>query len=417
MKNNSDNNAALKMDQLGTVPRMVDYLFDMAIRAGASDIHMGLNNVPGDKQKYLLRLRVAGSLRSVKSQFINTQYDEVVQRIKVLSNLNTTNIGTPQDGQIVLERQGGELVTLRIGIIPNQEAEEVCIRIQRNQRLITLDQLLMTESMYNNVKDLICRQNGMIILNGPAGSGKTTSILSFLNELAGPTRKIITCEDPIERRLPYVNHIQVTEKATFSALSRSYMRQDADVIFIGEIRDSESAITAVQLAQTGHLVLTTLHTRDSIGVISRMEAFDIHPNFIADTLIGSLAQRLVLGLCPHCKIEYQPENRIIDNISQILTPPEGVKYFKEGPGCDHCTQVVNGEVIMKGSIGLVPIFELLIVDSKIQEAINRQSSRNEIKEIARQNGMTTLAEESLLRVYQGFIDVNSVYGTVFSPRD
>ena len=407
-----------QLDQANTtVPRMVEYLFDLAIRAGASDIHMGINNVPGDKQRYLLRLRVAGRLRVVKSQFINSHYDEVIQRVKILAGLNTTNIGLPQDGQIVLERGGGDDVTLRVAIIPNQEAEEVCIRIQRNERFITMDQLLMTEKMFNNVQDLIRRQNGMIILNGPAGSGKTTTILSFLHELAGPEKKIITAEDPIERRLPFVNHVQVTEKAGYAELSRTYMRQDADIIFIGEIRDAESAITSVQLAQTGHLVLTTLHTRDSIGVIARMKAFDIHPNFIADTLIGSLAQRLVLGLCHHCKVEYQPDPRILKNCEKILPPPDGVKFYKEGPGCDKCTEVVNGEVIMKGSSGLVPIFELFVVDSEIQEAINREQTKIEIRELARKRGMTTLAEEALLRVYQGYIDLASVYGSVFSNLD
>lgn len=417
----SDTSPVMKISQLDqattTVPRMVEYLFDLAIRAGASDIHMGLNNVPGDSQRYLLRLRVAGRLRIVKSNFINDHYDEVIQRVKILAGMNTTNIGLPQDGLIRLERKGGEDATLRVAIIPNSEAEEVCIRVQRAERLITMDQLLMTEKMFNNVQDLIHRQNGMIILNGPAGSGKTTTILAFLNELAGPNKKIITAEDPIERRLPYVNHVQLTEKAGYAELSRTYMRQDADIIFIGEIRDAESAITSVQLAQTGHLVLTTIHTRDSIGVIARMKAFDIHPNFVADTLIGSLAQRLVLGLCHECKEEYRPEDRILAGIEKILPPPEGVKFYREGPGCDKCTEVVNGEVIMQGSSGMVPVFELFTVDSEIQEAINREKSRLEIRELARQRGMTTLAEEALLRVYQGYIDIASVYGSVFTTRD
>lgn len=406
------------IDQEGaSVPHMVDYLFDLAIRAGASDIHMGYNNVPGDKQRYLLRLRVAGQLRMVKSQFINVHYNEVVARIKILAGLNITNIGLPQDGQIVLERPNQENVTLRLGIIPGPEAEEICIRIQRNDKFITMDQLLMTETMYTSVQDMIRRQNGMIVLNGPAGSGKTTTILSFLHQLAGPERKIITAEDPIERRLPYVNHIQVTERAGFAELSRSYMRQDADVIFLGEIRDAESAITAVQLAQTGHLVLTSLHTRDSIGVISRMQAFDVSSNFVADTLVGSLAQRLVLGLCHYCKEEYEPEPRILDNISEILKPPEDVRFYKEGPGCEKCIVIINGEVTMKGTTGLVPIFELLLVNGEIQEAINRNMPRMEIREIASRHGMATLGQEALLRVYQGYIDLSSVYGTVFSPRD
>lgn len=406
------------IDQEGaSVPHMVDYLFDLAIRAGASDIHMGYNNVPGDKQMYLLRLRVAGQLRMLKSQFINLHYDEVVARIKIMAGLNTTNTGMPQDGVIVLERPNQENITLRLGIIPGPEAEEICIRIQRNEKFVTMDQLLMTETMYASVQDMIRRENGMIILNGPAGSGKTTTILSFLHELAGPERKIITAEDPIERRLPYVNHIQVTDKTGFAELSRSYMRQDADVIFLGEIRDSESAITAVQLAQTGHLVLTSLHTRDSIGVISRLQAFDVSSNFVADTLVGSLAQRLVLGLCHYCKEEYQPEERILDNISEILKPPEDVHYYKEGPGCEKCLVVINGEVTMKGTTGLVPIFELLLVNNEIQEAINRNVPRMEIRDIARKYGMASLGEEALLRVYQGYIDLSSVYGTVFSPRD
>lgn len=400
-----------------SVPHIVDYLFDLAIRAGASDIHLGINNVDSDKNKYLLRMRVAGQLRMAKSQFLNANYDEVAQRIKILANLNTTNIGTPQDGQIVLERPNQENITMRVGIIPGPKCEEFCIRIQRVEKAISMDELLMTESMFASVQDIIRRKNGMIVLNGPAGSGKTTTILSFLQELAGPGKKIVTAEDPIERRLPYVNHYQVNEKAGFAELSRSFMRQDADVIFIGEIRDSASALTAVQLAQTGHLVLSTIHTRDSIGVISRMEAFDVHPNFIADTLVGSLAQRLVPGLCHNCKEEYQPLPRILEVVERIMPPPEDVRYFREGPGCEKCTKMINGGVIMKGTVGLVPIFELLVMHPEIQEAINRKDSRTEVRERARKLGMLTLAEEALMRVYQGYIDLDSVYGSIFSSND
>lgn len=188
-------------------------------------------------------------------------------------------------------------------------------------------------------------------------------------------------------------------------MARAFMRQDADVIFIGEVRDAESAEVAVQLAQTGHLVLTTLHTRDAMGVVPRLKALDIHPNFIATSLIASIAQRLVIVICQHCKVEYQPEQRILQRVYARYQMPAGQKFYKSGPGCDKCDH---------GIAGRTPIFEMFMPDALINELINLGSSRNELFAAARKNGFTTIGEEALMRVHAGFFDLQDVYGYVLA---
>lgn len=183
------------------------------------------------------------------------------------------------------------------------------------------------------------------------------------------------------------------------------MRQNSDVIFIGEIRDPESASAAVQLAQTGHLVLTTLHTRDSIGVISRLEAFDVHPNFIANTLIGSINIRLAQQLCEHCRVDAQLTGKVVAMAHKMMAPPPNAKFYKAGPGCKHC---------VAGVVGQMPILELFVPDAELADLINRRASKIQIFEAARRKGMRTLGEDALIRAYNGYIDLMNVYSYVFS---
>jgi len=339
---------------------------------GASDIHLGRNSGSEDGYRYLIRFRVNGSLQMMKSKFINEHYDEVISRIKVLAKLDTNAVGETQDGQITLNADQPNFIVLRISILPGfQRTEEVCIRIQKAEdKDITLDQLVMTTTMRERIERLIRQRSGMVILNGPAGSGKTTTVYAILRKLASPHRKIITAEDPVEMEVPYVNHVQVNPKASFADLSRCFMRQDAEIIFIGEIRDESSAIAAQQLAQIGHLVFSTLHTRDSIGVISRLEAFGVHPNFISNTLIGSLAQRLAPGLCQNCKIEHQIDGRLREQLNKILPMPDDVKIYRRGKGCDDCSIQMHGVETTSGYAGRIPIYELLVVDEEIGDMIN-----------------------------------------------
>ncbi len=389
-----------------TPPEIVDFIIATALKLKASDIHLGLSQpVPG-QEPYLLRFRINGKLQMVRSDFMNSYYKETISRFKVLAGMNITDTMVPQDGQIHLNSAEGQIV-LRVATVPSLDSEDVVIRVQRNERPPKVDQLMMAPSLQAKVIHLIKQRSGMIILNGPAGSGKTTTIYSLIAHLASPERKIITAEDPIETRLHYVSHTQVTPKTSFASLCRSFMRQDADVIFIGEVRDHESAEAAVQLAQTGHLVLTTLHTRDAIGVVPRLEALSIDPTLIGTTLIGSLAQRLVPKICDGCKQAYIPDKGMLKRMYRILSPPAGGKFYRQGVGCDKC---------IAGVTGRIPIFELFVPDAEISDMISRSSSKAEILERARAKGMRNLAEDALARVYEGQVDLNSVYSFVFGPE-
>ena len=263
----------------------------------------------------------------------------------------------------------------------------------------------MTEAMRDRLKKVTQQKSGLIVLNGPAGSGKTTTIYSIINSLASPEKKIITAEDPVETRLPYVNHTQVTNKSSFASLSRAFMRQDADVIFLGEIRDEESALTALQLAQTGHLVLTTLHSRDAVGVVSRLEALDVHPNNIATTLICSLGQRLIPSLCPSCKESVHLDESVLQHINSILEIPPDTQFYGAGEGCDNC---------IGGYAGRIPLFELFVVDAEISDAINQRQSKLQLNALAKSKGMATLVEEALLRLYYGYTDLASIQSYISS---
>lgn len=394
-----------------TASEALDYVIALALKYGASDIHLAVNfhsqNPQVSLDPFLFRIRIGGKLQLIKSNFLTGLYKEMVARMKVLAGMQTTEIGVPQDGQLAVEGPNGVIV-LRISTVPNQVAEDVVIRVQRGlEQHMTVDQLQVTNEMRGQLKQIIQQKSGLILLNGPAGSGKTTTIYSIINTLASPERKILTAEDPVETRLPFVSHTQVTGKTTFATLSRAFMRQDADVIFIGEIRDEESAQTALQLAQTGHLVLSTLHTRDAIGAITRLEALGIHPNSISTTLIGSLSQRLVPALCQHCRTPAQIDAILLGHLASILHPGDNVKIYEAGPGCDKC---------ISGYSGRLPIFELLIVDTDLSDAINRCESKSFILDMARKKGMRTLAEEALLRVYAGYTDLASVRSYLWGPE-
>jgi type II secretory ATPase GspE/PulE/Tfp pilus assembly ATPase PilB-like protein len=388
-----------------TAPEICDHIMLMALKLKASDIHLGINQTKGDP--VMLRFRIHGALKMVRSDYIVPVYKEVVSRFKVLAEMNITETIAPQDGQINVESPEGRLV-LRVSTVPGQGWEILTIRVQRaSDTLPAFDQILMTNQMRQRLSQLIRQKSGMIILNGPAGSGKTTTIYSLISLLACPERKIITAEDPIETRLPFVNHTQVTARANFAQLCRSFMRQDADVIFVGEIRDPESAEVTIQLAQTGHLVLSTVHTRDSLGVISRLEALEVPSNLVATTLVASLAQRLVPRLCANCRQESMPDQTTMERLSRIGTPPPGTKIYKMGPGCSQCIYGVSGRV---------PIFELFVPDTEISDMINRGSPRASMYAAARRQGMVSLAEDALARVYWGYTDLNSVYSFIFGPE-
>ncbi len=387
----------------------VDYIIASALKLKASDIHLSPHSPTTElPDRHILRFRVYGKLQVVRATFLHNMYNEVLSRIKVLAEMSG-DVGVPLDGQLVINTgptAGNQIVVLRISTIPSQGYEELVMRLQKSSNEnLSINKLQMTEEMRERLRKVTQQKSGLIVLNGPAGSGKTTTIYSLINSLASPEKKIVTAEDPVETRLPYVNHTQVTSKTSFASLSRAFMRQDADIIFLGEIRDEESAQTALQLAQTGHLVLTTLHSRDAIGIVSRLEALNIHPNNIATTLICSLGQRLVPSLCAACKEPVHYEDHVIAQLNAILEVPADTQFYSAGPGCDEC---------VKGYSGRIPLFEMFVVDSEISDAINQRQSKLQLLSIARSKGMATMAEEALLRLYYGYTDFVSIQSYVSS---
>lgn len=390
-----------------TPPEIVDYIIATGVRLNASDIHIGINQSASIKEPYLLRYRIHGKLQPVKAEFLSGNFKEIISRIKVIADMNTTDPGLPQDGQFqATTTEGG--VVLRISTVPCADLEEVVIRIQKGvEKILPLDQLTMSMAMLKKIQALVRQKSGLIVLNGPAGSGKTTTIYSILSSIASAEKKVITAENPVESRIPYVSHIQITPKASFAALARSFMRQDCEVIFIGEIRDAESAEIAIQLAQTGHLVLTTLHTRDSFGVIQRLENFDIHTSYIASTLIASLAQRLVPKLCPSCRVPAPFDEAMIKRFTRILPKNDNSPLFKAGSGCPMC---------VGGYSGRVPVYELLTVDSEISELIAGKRPRQEILQNVRTKGMLLLPEEMMIRFYAGLTDYESIHSYIFGTE-
>ncbi|CAN5701158.1 GspE/PulE family protein [soil metagenome] len=384
----------------------VDFIIATAIKMRASDIHLA-PHIPTSEHpdRHLLRYRIFGKLQTVRANFLDSMYKEVFARLKVLAEISSADVGVPHDGQLSVS-YAGETIVLRISTVPSQGHEELVVRVQRNQNQnLSINQLQMTEAMRESLKKVTQQKSGLIVLNGPAGSGKTTTIYSIINTLAGPEKKIITAEDPVETRLPYVNHTEVTSKTSFASLARAFMRQDADVIFLGEIRDEESAQTALQLAQTGHLVLTTIHSRDAVGVVSRLEALDIHPNNIATTLICSLGQRLIPSLCANCKDPVHLPDPTIEQLNSILEVPADTQFYGAGEGCDKC---------VGGYSGRIPLFELFVVDAEISDAINQRQSKLQLSALAREKGMSTLTEEALLRLYYGYTDLASIQSYVSS---
>jgi type II secretory ATPase GspE/PulE/Tfp pilus assembly ATPase PilB-like protein len=386
-----------------TPSQIVDYILLSALKFNASDVHLSVSQHENASEPFSLRFRINGRLQVVKSDFLKSKYREVVARLKVLASMDSTDNRSAQDGQFVVHGPSGE-VAVRMSTIPSGAHEDVVLRIQaRAADSYSLDRLLMTKQMSAVFQNIIHQRSGLIVLNGPAGSGKTTTIYSVLATLASPRKKIVTAEDPVEMRLPFVNHFQVTQRLDFAFLCRAFMRQDADVIFIGEVRDTDSAQAAVQLAQTGHLVLTTLHTRDAIGVIPRLEAFDVHPNFIASTLIASLSQRLIERLCKECKVAYDPDPVLLSYADTIQRAPNNVTYYRAGRGCERCTG---------GVADRIPVFELFVVDPELSDMISRDVPKLDIRKRALEKGMRLLEQEILLRVYAGHIDISTVRGYI-----
>jgi general secretion pathway protein E len=370
------------------VVKALDHILSYAFEQRASDIHF-----EPKRDLTLVRLRIDGILHDVHL-IPKIVYQAVVSRIKLLSGANLAEKRRPQDGRIKRE-QGGREIELRVSTMPTAFGEKAVLRIFDPDILLKgVDELGLSGHDVPKFHDFIARPTGIILVTGPTGSGKTTTLYSVLKHLSKPEVNIITIEDPIEMVFEDFNQVAVRTAidVTFASALRTVLRQDPDIIMVGEIRDTETAEHAVQAALTGHLVLSTLHTNDAPSSITRLLDLGIPHFLITTTLIGILAQRLVREICPHCTEEYEPT---AEEAALLKMDPEKLKSykFKRGRGCLHCRQT--------GFSGRIGVFEVLPMSEKLRRLISHQGSSLDIYKTAREEGMRTLREAAIEKVFRG----------------
>jgi type IV pilus assembly protein PilB len=377
--------------------RMLDLVMMQAIRDRASDIHL-----EPDEKGLRVRLRIDGFL--YESLTLPKQIQPALtSRIKILAEMDIAETRLPQDGNfnVKLERRGFEI---RVSTFPTIYGENVVLRIlDQTSPLFKLDELGFSEDTLTQFKQLVRRTNGIILVTGPTGSGKTTTLYALLNMINSKDKNIITIEDPVEYRLALIRQTQINPKAgiTFATGLRSILRQDPDIIMIGEVRDLETSEIAMQAALTGHLVLSTLHTNDASEAISRLVDIGVEPYLISSCVIGVLAQRLVRTVCPDCKVSYQADQKNVEDFGVDLSKLKGPLTLHRGKGCKNCKQ--------SGYRGRTGIYELLLVTEEIKKLVSERASTQVIREVAKKTaGMVPLRGDGLRKALKGTTTIEEV---------
>jgi general secretion pathway protein E len=374
--------------------RLVNSLLLQAVKERASDIHIE----PFEKD-LAVRFRIDGVLYEVIRPPKRFQ-SSISSRVKIMGGLNIAEKRLPQDGRIRIKLAGRD-IDIRLSTLPTAFGERIVMRLlDRDTVMLDLEGLGFSSDKLSVFNDLIHHSHGIILVTGPTGSGKTTTLYAALQKVNSPELNIITIEDPIEYQIPGIGQIQVNPKInlTFAGGLRSIVRQDPDVILVGEIRDAETAEIAIQASLTGHLVFSTLHTNDSAGALTRMIEMGIEPFLISSSLIAVLAQRLVRVLCPDCRKEEVPEPEILKMFG-FSEKDKGLTFYRP-EGCPKCLNT--------GFVGRTAIFEMLLIDDEIREMINRRADSNEIKRRAREKGMLTLREDAAQKVRGGITSISEV---------
>ena len=377
------------------VIRLVNMLISRAIELKASDIHFE----PFEKS-FHVRYRIDGVLHDVESPPKNLQA-AVISRIKIMSKLNIAERRLPQDGRIKLRVMGKE-IDFRVSTLPTLYGESVVMRILDSESIVfDLDLLGFPSHELENFEDLIRRPYGIILVTGPTGSGKTTTLYSALSKINNNENKIITVEDPVEYQLDGINQIHVKPSIglTFASCLRSILRQDPDVIMIGEIRDAETAEIAIHSALTGHLVFSTLHTNDAAGAVTRLIEMGMENYLVSSSLLGIMAQRLVRVICPHCKEEYPATEEMLREMSMDPSGAGSVMLAR-GKGCEQCANT--------GYRGRSGIYELLLLHDDVRKLILSEADSKSIKDRARELGMQTLREAGWDKVLEKVTTVSEV---------
>jgi general secretion pathway protein E len=386
----------LELTEEAPIIRLLNALLLQAVKEKASDIHIE----PYEKELDV-RMRMDGILHRVLSPPKIIQ-DALISRVKIMANLDIAEKRLPQDGRIRL-LIGASDIDIRVSIVPTSYGERAVLRLlDRRQGLIGLSEVGLDKKDTRNMEELLVRTNGIVLVTGPTGSGKTTTLYAALNRIHTEEKNIITVEDPVEYQLKGVGQIHVNPRIglTFSSGLRSILRQDPDVIMVGEIRDYETAEIAIQASLTGHLVLSTLHTNDSASAITRLIDMGVEPFLVSSSLVAVLAQRLVRTICPFCKEPYEPTDaeRSYFSGSTFLDPPlsggqaKGVRLYR-GRGCEKCRE--------SGYLGRTGIFEIMYVNPEIREMITSRKDSQVIKDHAVSKGMKTLYMDGLNRVMKG----------------
>lgn len=388
------------MAEEAPIIRLVNSIIAQAVRARASDIHIS----PMGKQ-IQIRFRIDGKLHEVpvppRSMFM-----PLVSRIKIISNMDIAMSRIPQDGRFTVKIEKKE-INVRVSTIPTIYGENLVLRLlDMSSGIYMLDRLGMSDKDREKIDLAIRKPYGMILSTGPTGSGKSTSLYSILNEINTPEINIITLEDPVEYRIDSIRQVQLNRRAgmTFASGLRSILRQDPDVIMVGEIRDGETAGIGVQAALTGHRVFSTIHTNDAAGAVTRLMDMGVEPFLVSTVLLVSFAQRLLRTICPACKSEYKPHEGYIKawKLDQLQNA-----VFKKGMGCPECMGT--------GFKGRTGIFEVLVIDEHVQDAILAGKSSAEITRTAQQHsGLTTLKEDAISKVLQGITTLEEAFATVMS---
>jgi general secretion pathway protein E/type IV pilus assembly protein PilB len=391
----TDDSELAKMAQEASVVKLVNEILLEAVNERASDIH-----IEPDEHGLCIRYRIDGLLQVQKlPPEIHRFQPAIVSRLKIMARLNIAEKRLPQDGRIKMRVHGRE-IDVRVSIIPMLHGEGMVLRLLDKSRMVfNLTNVGMLDDTYQRFRQMIERPHGIILVTGPTGSGKTTTLYSALNDIKTETVKIITVEDPVEYHTPGISQIQVHTKIglTFAAGLRSILRHDPDVILIGEIRDLETAESAIQASLTGHLVFSTLHTNDAPSAFTRLIDMGIEPFLVASTIEGVMAQRLVRTICPQCKIEYHPEDHAIP----YDFPRNGDRLvLHKGAGCRACHQT--------GFRGRMGIFELMSTGDTIRELCVQRVNAAAIRKQALQEGMITLRQDGWRKVLAGLTTIEEV---------
>jgi len=379
------------------VIRVVNLVFSRALEARASDIH-----IEPYEHELKIRYRIDGVLQDVESPPARMA-PAIISRVKILSRLNIAERRLPQDGRIKLKISGKE-VDLRVSTVPTLHGESVVMRILDKQTLnLNLEDIGLSDKVLSDLKSVLERPNGIFLVTGPTGSGKTTTLYAVLSRMNTPERKIMTVEDPVEYQIAGVNQIQAAPRIglDFAHALRSIVRQDPDVIMIGEMRDRETAGIAIQSALTGHIVFSTLHTNDSASGVTRLLDMGLEDYLLTSTVNAIMAQRLVRVLCPACRRESALTDEEVQHMGiSRLVERAGSRRVWRATGCEACART--------GYRGRMGVHELLLVDDSIRHLILEHASAEVIMKAARANGMVTMYEDGVLKAFAGHTSIDEV---------